>query len=86
MADTPVIYQEALNKWGLDNQLNQMAEECAEYIAALNRYRRGRISREQLIEEIADVSIMSDQMQLYFDLSAVKQVKIDRLEVMVQGE
>lgn len=49
----------AFEKYGHAAQLRQLQEECAELIAAVNHYFRGRQdSREELIEEMADVAIM----------------------------
>ena len=73
-----------LDKFGMDAQLNQMAEECAEYIVALNHYRRGRITQTEFFKEIADVSVMCDEMALYFPLEHFKQEKIERLITKIE--
>ncbi|MFA5670814.1 MAG: hypothetical protein WC967_16400 [Balneolaceae bacterium] len=86
MKEFPVICRDALNKWGLDSQLDMMAEECAEFIVALNQYRRGRIPVEELLSEIADVSVMSDEMRVFFEIDAIKQEKIARLEKLLYSE
>ncbi len=46
--------------YGLDSQLNILQEELAELIQAVSKYRRGDPSH--IIEEIADVKIMLDQI------------------------
>ena len=75
----------ALDKWGLDSQLDMLAEECGEFIVALNHYRRKRISREKLLEEIADISVMSSEMMVYFpELQVIADRKIRRLIKKVQ--
>lgn len=49
----------AIEKYGHAAQLRQLQEECAELIVAVNHYfRQRRNSREELIEEVADVTIM----------------------------
>lgn len=61
--------QRALKKYGIENQLRQLQEECAELITAVNHYLRGRDSNcDELSEEIADVIIMVTQIQLGLDL------------------
>jgi NTP pyrophosphatase (non-canonical NTP hydrolase) len=51
---------------GIDSQLDQTQEECAELIVAISHYRRKKTQKalDNLIEEIADVTIMI--RQLYF--------------------
>jgi NTP pyrophosphatase (non-canonical NTP hydrolase) len=59
---------------GLQHQLDQTQEECAELIAAISKYRRrGDIAaRESLVEEIADVYIMLSQLELFFGQAKLK--------------
>lgn len=46
--------------YGLDSQINILQEELAELIQAVSKFRRGDPSH--IIEEIADVKIMLDQI------------------------
>lgn len=48
------------NHYGLDSQINILQEELAELIQAVSKFRRGDPSH--IIEEIADVYIMLDQI------------------------
>lgn len=80
--------------YGLEAQSRQTMEECAELIQALNKYLRNvtggqpaqEHNRDKLIsdvaEEIADVSIMLEQMKFLFncndEVSQVIQKKIER--------
>lgn len=53
------ITKSAIKKFGNAAQLRQLQEECAELIVAVNHYFRKRPqAREELIEEVADVTIM----------------------------
>ena len=63
------------NHYGLEPQLNQLQEECAELIQAINKYRRlgtetgeygfsKRAVPSGVIEEIADVEIMLSQARI----------------------
>lgn len=49
---------------GIQSQLDQTQEECGELIVAISKYRRSktRKSQQDLVEEIADVSIMIMQL------------------------
>lgn len=61
----------AVNCYGLEAQLNQLTEECGELIAAVNHFRRGRVcGRIELVEEMADVYIMLEQIIIGLDCSA----------------
>ncbi len=55
--------QKIANYYGLDNQTDKIIEECAELIQALAKLE----SRENTIEEIADVQIMLKQMLYLLD-------------------
>ena len=59
--------QTALVQWGLEAQIGQAVEECAELIVALQKYvnrtpQEGNI--ERIIDEIADVEMMLAQIRL----------------------
>ena len=72
--------------YGLDAQINQSMEEMAELIQALNKYRRANrslIELRNVIEEIADVEIMLEQLKYLLDIEPeridmVKAFKIRR--------
>ena len=79
------VYRMALEKWGAESQLNMLVEECGELVAAVNRFRRDRVSLTGLLEEIADVEIMLEQMRLIFDgelIDAYKRQKQARLAIL----
>jgi len=64
--------QTALDQWGLQAQVGQTVEECAELIVALQKY----INRtpqpgmlENILDEITDVEMMLAQMRLALDIS-----------------
>lgn len=81
--DRESLYRATLTKWGDAAQLDQAVEECAELITALKHYRRGKIGRAEVIEELADVSLMVGQLRWMFgedDVDAAIAEKIDKLE------
>lgn len=65
----------AIEKWGKEAQIRQCMEECAELIQALNKYLRAEGSKDIYLteeamvharKEMADVSVMLDQMEEIF--------------------
>jgi len=73
------------DKYGFAAQAYQTMEECAELIQALNKHIRSsgtRQTRDNVIEEIADVQIMIAQikylMNCEVDVINTMQLKIER--------
>ena len=80
------IYQATLDKWGADAQYDQAVEECAELITALKHYRRGKIDRQTLIDELADVTLMIGQLTWMFGYDEVDRAiknKISKLDKLL---
>jgi NTP pyrophosphatase (non-canonical NTP hydrolase) len=74
----------ALARWGVEPQLRQLAEECCELGAQVNRHARGRdLGSARLAEEAGDVIVMLVQLAAVLDADllggAVSQA-IDKLE------
>lgn len=79
------LYAKALLKWGLDLQLDMAQEEAAELIMAINKLRRSKYRRKSYVaEEIADVSILIEQIKLGLEIEKQvdkwKILKLKRLE------
>lgn len=69
--------------YGLKNQLRQLAEECSELAVASSHCARREAILGDLIEEIADVEIMMEQIKYLCDIrqkdiDEVKNRKIER--------
>ena len=65
------IMQTALDRWGINAQVGQTVEECAELIVALQKYvnRTPQLeSVDNILDEIADVEMMLAQMRLVFGI------------------
>ncbi len=82
------VYQEAIETWGKDVQVQIAIEEVNELGAELSRHLRGRGDSAAICEEIADVEIMLEQLRLVFGdgpIDTAKDAKLgrlrDRLEV-----
>ncbi len=79
------IYQATLDKWGEEAQYDQAVEECAELIAALKHFRRGKIDAQAVIDELADVTLMIGQLTWMFGKKEInraieeKLVKLNKL-------
>lgn len=90
------LNKETAKYYGYEAQSNQLVEECAELIQAVNKYRRVEVglgqpvsedkkavALENLIEEIADVELMLEQVKYLLqipeeELDAVKLYKVNR--------
>ena len=96
---TRTILQNALRTYGADEQMRMTTEECAELIKALSKFHRTMVDSKagkkakdaaemNVIEEIADVQIMCEQMAIYFGACEVedeKAMKIKRLAERMAG-
>lgn len=59
-----LLYRKIVSKYGLIPQLDQVIEESAELIQAINKLKRRKPnSLQNLIEEIADIEIMLGQLK-----------------------
>lgn len=56
-----IVFGEALDQWGPAQQELQLVEEFGEVLTAISHYRRGRIGREELVEELADAWLLIGQ-------------------------
>ncbi len=73
------LYQATIDKWGIDAQYEQMVEECAELITALKHFQRGKVDRQTVMNELADVSLMVGQLTWMFGHEEVEQAIQDKL-------
>lgn len=77
------IYEKALVKYGVENQLWMVTEECGELLNAIGKMRRERVAREDIITELADVTIMCEQIAQYMgydDYTKEMERKLERLK------
>lgn len=82
------LYKATLEKWGEDAQYDQAVEECAELIAALKHFRRGKIDRQAVIDELADVTLMLGQLTWMFGEELVQktvETKLDKLKKLINS-
>ena len=87
--DQQSVFQESIETYGKECQLDQVQEEAIELALAIRKYKRAKLAvayttegefetrTKELISEIADVIIMTQQCRLIFD-DKVIQSEIDR--------
>lgn len=97
--DISVENKKVAEHYGYEAQSNQLIEECAELIQAVNKYRRATkrihseevdIALDNLVEEIADVEIMLEQIKHLLqipegDIDALKRYKVKRTMERIAG-
>ena len=82
------IYEKAIEHFGVHKQINKAIEEMAELTTELARYQNGTAMNVNIIDEIADVSIMMTQLGIIFGRDLVDnktQVKLERLELRMSN-
>lgn len=83
MIDEKKLYQTILREYGDDSQIKMCIEECSELINALCKRFRSRGKDADVITEIADVTIMCQQMSLLFGEDEVKDEILRKQERMI---
>ena len=78
------ILQDTINTYGTDNQLMVAVEELSELQKEICKAFRGQLNEQNLIEEIADVLIMIEQVKMIYgirdkDVDVEIGVKLSRL-------
>lgn len=70
--------------YGLDSQLNILQEELSELIQAVSKYRRGDPSH--ILEEIADVEIMLDQVKYLLGNPEIPRVVVEKFIKIIRED
>lgn len=79
------LYKKAINKWGERAQIIKAIEEMSELIKELCKSMGGTFHHDKIVEEIADVEIMIEQMKLIFtDSQIFKREKLIRLKKLLK--
>lgn len=83
------VFEAAINKFGIDHQVDKAIEEMAELTKALIKERReNNMYSDEILDEIVDVSIMIEQLKMihfilpedYENYEKRKAYKINRLK------
>lgn len=83
------LYAKTIDKWGEQAQYQQAVEECAELIATLQHYSRGKVDRGVVIDELADVYLMVGQLVYMFgeqDFTDAVKSKISKLHALLDEQ
>lgn len=72
-----IIFKEAIETYGIDNQMNVVIEEMSELTKEICKYKRGFYNRNNIIEEMADVFIMLYQLQIMLDITDYELVEME---------
>ena len=88
------ILEKAIKHYGAKNQMGVACEESAELIQAISkclRYKDDIEARNNLVEEVADVLIMIDQLKIIvnikdYEIECYRRYKLDRLERRIENE
>ena len=87
------LYERNIQYHGIEQETTIAMEECSELIQAISKCKRyGCVDkyRDNLIEEIADVLIIINELQLIYDISdndieSIKKYKIDRMDYRIKN-
>ena len=82
------VYLAAIDHYGTENQIKKAVEEMAELTKELCKLPRGT-TRDRMVDEIADVTIMMEQLRLLLNVNSDVQERIDfkvsRLAQRIRG-
>lgn len=70
--------------YGIDSQLNILQEELSELIQAISKFRRGDPSH--ILEEIADVEIMLDQVKYLLGNPEIPRVVVEKFIKIIRED
>lgn len=78
-------YKQAIETYGVRAQKLMAIEEMSELTKEICKDFRGKLNRENLIEEMADVTITIDQLMMMYEISGkeiqqMRERKIERLK------
>ena len=83
------VYADALDTYGLAGQLLKALEELTEVQLEIYRILEGRPDIHHLAEEVADATIMLEQLRLCFGINAevceVMDAKVIRLQKLIDA-
>ena len=79
------LYDAAITRWGVGAQKNMAYEEIGELLTALARDDRGRTTTEELLTELADVTIMCEQLAFILGFDEYEK-ELDRKLIRLRDE
>lgn len=82
--------EKAVKRFGAEHQARKLCEECGELMTAVMHCLESRDSADHVAEEIADVTIMMEQMLIAFGIRQARvnwwrDTKLERLEARLEN-
>ena len=80
------INQKAITKYGVEAQSVVAMEECAELIKEISKAYRGKLNKDGMSEEIADVLICVEQLKMMYNIADedVKRYKREKMQRLLE--
>lgn len=83
-AERVQIYRAAIYAWGAENQEKMVVEEMSELTKEICKHWRGRDNLDAIADEIADVTIMLEQLRLIYNLNDAVRAHMDKKILRLQ--
>lgn len=85
------ILNKAVKTYGVDAQLDMCIEEMSELTKEICKLKRGKNNHDEIVEEMADVYIMMEQLKIMINISPeeielAKDIKLGRLRERLNDE
>lgn len=74
------IFKAACIKFETTSQVEQLVEECASLICAVNHVRRGKKPLRELIGNMVDIQISLEQMEILFDAEVWDEILVEKMK------
>lgn len=71
------VYEDAIALWGAENQEKMVVEEMSELTKEICKHWRGWDNLGSIADEIADVTIMLEQLRLIYNLNNTVSMHMD---------
>ena len=89
--DKEKIYRKTIGKYGIAAQLDMAIEEMSELTKEICKIKRGKGNYMNLVEEMADVEIMLEQLKMICqirtnDIHGMKYQKLERLKELIEND
>lgn len=91
--EAQIVCRNAIDKWGKDKQLDMAIEELSELTKAIVKYRRhdwNAVWRVKVLEEVADVELMCEQITMMLakdgEYQRIFKNKVENLENIIVND
>jgi len=84
------VYALAAARYGVHHQQDKVLEELGEFLDAYIKFRYKRTTREHFVEELADLTVVLEQLRLLYgvndEVCAAMDAKVERLQKNLEAE